>query len=253
MKIRWIAGALVLLLLGGCATAQMPASDTPDTAVYANEATEPSTQPVTETLTRPDLSALELELNRSMEDFVPICQFPELPTGCEITSLTMVLNYYGFDIDKETLSDDYLEKGDADTADFRVVFAGDPRSNNAYGCFAPPIADCANRYLRTQDTDLRAYDLTEATLDDLAVCVNSGIPVLVWTSIYCDGGFYYGTRYIDGEELEWYANEHCMVLLDINDGLITAADPYNGAIMNYSFDSFWADYAELGMQAVILL
>lgn len=253
MKIRWIAGALALLLLGGCGASEPYPFATPDTPAAALEETDLSAQPVTEALTRPDLSALEPEENRSLSDFEPICQLPELPTGCEITALTMVLQYYGFDVDKETLADEFLEKGDADTADFRVVFAGDPHSYNALGCYSAAITDAANRYLDTQETALHAYNLSEAPLKDLAACINNGIPVMVWTSLYCDGGFYTDTRIIDGEELTWYANEHCMVLLDINDGTITAADPYNGLIMHYGFDNFWADYAELGMQAVILL
>lgn len=46
-----------------------------------------------------------------IEDFEWLGQYPELPTGCEITSLTSVLNYYGYDVDKEVMADDYLEKG----------------------------------------------------------------------------------------------------------------------------------------------
>ena len=38
-----------------------------------------------------------------------ILQNPELPTGCEITSLTTVLNYYGYNVSKTTMSDDFLE------------------------------------------------------------------------------------------------------------------------------------------------
>lgn len=43
-----------------------------------------------------------------IDDFPEIMQMPELPTGCEITALTMVLNYYGFDVDKVTLATEYL-------------------------------------------------------------------------------------------------------------------------------------------------
>lgn len=31
-------------------------------------------------------------------------QMQELPTGCEVTALTMVLNYYGYTIDKVTMA-----------------------------------------------------------------------------------------------------------------------------------------------------
>lgn len=42
-----------------------------------------------------------------------ILQNPELPTGCEVTALAIVLNYYGYGVDKCDLSDYYLE-GDRD-------------------------------------------------------------------------------------------------------------------------------------------
>ena len=35
-----------------------------------------------------------------ISDFAFTGQMPELPTGCEITSLTMTLNYYGYSADK---------------------------------------------------------------------------------------------------------------------------------------------------------
>ena len=43
-----------------------------------------------------------------IEDFGLILQMPELPTGCEITALTMMLNYYGYTVDKTVMASDYL-------------------------------------------------------------------------------------------------------------------------------------------------
>ena len=39
-----------------------------------------------------------------------IAQNPELPTGCEITSLTMVLNYLGYNVSKTYMADNYLDR-----------------------------------------------------------------------------------------------------------------------------------------------
>ena len=38
-----------------------------------------------------------------IKDFPIIYQMPELPTGCEITALTMAVNYYGYPADKPIL------------------------------------------------------------------------------------------------------------------------------------------------------
>lgn len=43
-----------------------------------------------------------------IECYESLNQNPELPTGCEITSLTSVLNYYGCNVDKTTMADVYL-------------------------------------------------------------------------------------------------------------------------------------------------
>ena len=40
-----------------------------------------------------------------------LLQNPELPSGCEVTSLTVALNYLGYDIDKITMCDTYLDMG----------------------------------------------------------------------------------------------------------------------------------------------
>ena len=54
-------------------------------------------------------------------------QYPELPTGCEITSLTEVLNYLGYGIDKETLARNYLDMRDTVTQGcFVEYFWGSP-------------------------------------------------------------------------------------------------------------------------------
>ncbi len=41
-------------------------------------------------------------------DMENILQNPELPTGCEITSLTILLRYYGFDAEKTDMAKNYL-------------------------------------------------------------------------------------------------------------------------------------------------
>lgn len=49
-----------------------------------------------------------------IEDFPIVLQMPELPTGCEITALTMVLNYYGYPVDKVSMVSNFLPLADDD-------------------------------------------------------------------------------------------------------------------------------------------
>lgn len=43
-----------------------------------------------------------------IENFPILEQMPELPTGCEITAMTMALNYYGYEADKIQMAEKYL-------------------------------------------------------------------------------------------------------------------------------------------------
>lgn len=89
-----------------------------------------------------------------MEDFEWLSQNPELPTGCEITSLTSVLNYYGINVKKETMADDYLKKGDGS---YYKMFLGNPRDAGSFGCMAQPIVDAANLYFKKNNVSMKAY------------------------------------------------------------------------------------------------
>ncbi len=91
--------------------------------------------------------------------YVP--QNPELPTGCEITSLTAVLNYYGYDVSKTTMSDKYLEKTIDKIGNFWEVFVGNPRTNG-FGCYAKPIVNAANKYLSSHGNRHQAVNLSGA-------------------------------------------------------------------------------------------
>lgn len=82
-----------------------------------------------------------------------VLQKPELPTGCECVSLTILLNHLGYNVDKLTLARNYLPKMDFYWsngiyygADFRTTFAGNPESSSSYGCYAPCIVTTANNY-----------------------------------------------------------------------------------------------------------
>ena len=73
-----------------------------------------------------------------------ILQYPELPTGCEVTCLTMALNYHGYDISKTDLVDEYLLYR---TEYYQVGFGGSPYSENGSSMWPPAIVDMANIFL----------------------------------------------------------------------------------------------------------
>ena len=49
-----------------------------------------------------------------IQEFPIVLQMPQLPTGCEITALTMALQYYGYPADKTVMVSQYLPTLPAD-------------------------------------------------------------------------------------------------------------------------------------------
>ena len=50
----------------------------------------------------------ELNFDGVQLDVSPVLQLPEMPNGCETSSLTALLNYYGYPVTKEELASEYL-------------------------------------------------------------------------------------------------------------------------------------------------
>jgi len=193
------------------------------------------------------------DVNINHKEFEAVLQNPELPTGCEVTSLTSVLNHLGYDVDKCTLADDYLDKGEIGVTDYRSAFVGNPRELSSYGCFAPVIVNCANKYLAQNQSFYRAHDLSGTKLSDLYDIVDEGVPVIIWGTMYLAKSYLMESWIIGTRTVEWYANEHCMVLygVDRENGVLYVADPLRGNV-EYPEELFEQRYNEMFMQAVVI-
>ena len=187
-----------------------------------------------------------------------ICQYPMLPTGCESVAATMVLQYYGDDIEAETFasswlicnSDFYVENGTTYGPDPNKVFAGNPFSRNSYGCFAPVIENAVN------DNSLvcKAQMIEGESLNDLCdTYVGQGEPLLIWVTMSMKES-YPGNYWTlsDGTQYTWRAEEHCMVLIGYDDRHYYLNDPMSGGTVGYDKAVVEKRYEEMGMQAVYI-
>lgn len=201
--------------------------------------------------------------NSKQISVVNVMQKPELPTGCETTALTTLLNHLGYNVDKLTLARDYLPKepfyyedGQLHGADFRTTFAGDPEDENSYGCYAPCIVTTANKYLVNSAADVRAYNTTGTDLDSLLrTYIDKDQPVLIWITYGDLHESYLTTEWTtpSGESVRWRAWEHCVVLTgyDLDKGLIYVSDPLAGNVA-YSYDLLKQRFNEMGSQSVCI-
>ena len=226
-------------------------SSVPEADSGAEASSVPETSSDSETSSVPE-EGIITESSALKDLFQPLCQYPELPNGCEITSLAAVLQYLGFSADKCDLSDNYLPKGPVGTVSFYEAFEGDPREDDAFGCYAPVIVNTAEQYLSANGSSLSVNDLTGSALEDLFSYTDRNIPVLVWATQDCREGHYSVTWNVNGEDLTWFTPEHCVVLVGYDDTMIWVADPMYGDIRGYLRDVFTARYESLYRQAIVI-
>ncbi|WP_245592287.1 C39 family peptidase [Ectobacillus panaciterrae] len=113
-----------------------------------------------------------------------ISQMPELPRGCEVTSLAMLLQYKRVSVSKITLANEVKK----DPAAYRrlgsTIYFGNPHygfvgsmtsfKEPGFGVFHGPIYELANRYLNGN-----ALDITGSTFDTVMEHVGQQKPVWV--------------------------------------------------------------------------
>ena len=197
-----------------------------------------------------------------LTDFEIMEQYPELPTGCEITAMTMVLNYYGYNVDKVTMALDYMPKIQAEFyrgedgrlmgPDLENFFVGDPTEETGYICGTGAIVTAANAYLTDVGSDMTAVAMKNAQPEELYDLIDQGTPVVIWCTINMeDRAETDGWYREDGTYMEWSTNDHGAVLIGYDEDTVTVADPIYSRI-TVSRVQFEKIFAERGGQCVIL-
>ncbi|MBS4174233.1 C39 family peptidase [Bacillus sp. FJAT-49736] len=186
-------------------------------------------------------------------------QMPKLPRGCEVTSLSMLLDHAGVKVSNLTLA----KKVKKDPTPYRVksrkkVYFGNPNNGfvgNMYtfgkpglGVYHKPIADLANTYLPD-----RIIDLTGSSFDVVKDYVGAGHPVwVVTTSTF---------RYVPSSHWQtWYTptgkirityKEHAVLITGYDSKYVYVNDPlYGKKNKKLNMKSFMEGWKQFGNQAV---
>ncbi len=163
--------------------------------------------------------------------------------GCELVSLAIVLDALGLNPDIHGIVADHL----VIDGHFATGYSGDPYHRG--GGYPAGIVDAANGYLASQGSNVRARDITGSGFDSLAAYVQKGYPVMAWTTMgFTDPQF---TGAFDNG-LEWYSNEHCVVLYGIEGDKVLVSDPMDGLIERDA-GRFAEIYEACGSMALVLL
>lgn len=162
--------ALCALLAAACA---------PASSLLAREASAPGSSQGGQA---PLLVQEALRARRHSVPAVLLYQLPELPNGCEATSLAMLLESYGIAASKAELAYQYLPRAEFYEENGVVygpapeeAYAGDPAAQGYY-CYAQPLCKAADLYLEQAGETLRALDLTGTDPAGWsACCVKAGL------------------------------------------------------------------------------
>lgn len=243
-------------------TEEVVAQDGAETESEAQSETQSETVAVGLESTQIFAEVKKSDSGTQLTGFDIIEQYPELPTGCEITAMTMVLNYYGYQVNKVTMALDYMPKVQAEfyrSEDGRLMgpdlenfFVGDPTEETGYICGTGAIVTAANRYLADVGSDLTAAAMKNAQPEKLYDLIDQGAPVVIWCTINMeDRAETDGWYREDGTYMEWSTNDHGAVLIGYDEDTVTVADPIYSRI-TVSRDQFEKIFAERGGQCVIL-
>ncbi len=200
---------------------------------------------------------------------VPVISQDVLKAGCEIYACTMLLQYWDFDIDEFEFADTYLitkpvyygYDGELYGPDMNSAYAGDVYTG--YGINAPAMAKCMNNYIKTTDSELKAYPLSGVSLEEICEkYILNDKPVMVWETTYMDEPYVKASWIVDyvdenaqyetGDTVSWMQNEHCMVLIGYDEENYYFCDSVAGKVASYEKALAEKRYSQIGMQAIIV-
>ncbi len=192
-------------------------------------------------------------------------QYPQLPNGCEVTSLAMLMTAVGHPVSKMTLAAEMpvdptkLVLGTSTTPSGQVVhttqYWGNPnvgfvgnvyKAGYGYGIYNGPMYKFLNRLLPG-----RAENLTGKPFSTILAHVAQGIPVEVWTTTT----FQPTTDWVTWNSPEGLVTatpyEHAVLIVGYKPGYLYINNPLNGeAGQKVAEAPFIQAWDQLGHQAI---
>lgn len=187
-----------------------------------------------------------------------ISQLPDFINGCEVTSLTMMLNYNGVGIDKNSLakqvkrdptpmvknsSGKIIRWGDPNDG-----FVGDLEGDNGagYSIYPKALLPLANKYLKNN-----AVDLSGESIDTLIKYLSQKRPILVWvtTDFSVPDDFITWTK--NNKQIKATFSEHCVILTGYDNNNFYYNDPLNlgknKVVNRQTFEKVWNSMGKLAL------
>lgn len=178
-------------------------------------------------------------------------QLPDLPNGCEVTSLSMLLNYYDINVSKLELSSNIKHVCSFIGNDYRgnphVGFVGYMSIENAGWCvYNEPLYDVAKKYTK------RIRNYTGNDFVRVLKLVSKGHPVMIITTLKYDRVNDMRTWQTKQGKVNVTPSSHACVVTGYNKkkGIVYVNDPYGIKDKKVSLKKIEASYNQQGKQAL---
>lgn len=198
------------------------------------------------------------EANEMILDVPLANQFdePALENGCEVTALSMLLNYYGFETTKNLLANELtyvpVFNEDGTHGDPNEGFVGDISGGDwAMGVYVAPIAALAQKVVHTS---YHAQAKKEASLADIKEALNEEKPV--WTIVTIEFEVPDETDFMtwttQNGEVSVTPLVHACVVTGYDKEMIYVNDPYGEKNRAVPIDDFTEIFEAMGGQMLTL-
>lgn len=223
-------------------------------SVHVANSAHPSAQPVAVQLE--ETEAEPPKPLTALLDVPVIRQYPELPRGCEVTSLAMLLRHYGIDTDKTELAAEmqmdptpiaYNKDGSIRSwGDPNTGFVGDiTLHSRGFGIYHGGLYPLLKEYVPS------AVDLTGRTFEELEEYVGNGVPVLVWTTSTYKAPTHWVTWESPNGPIRTTFQEHAVLLVGYDEQYVYVNDPLSGKKQaKVPKDQFESTWTIMGKQAL---
>ena len=229
-------------------------TDEKSSIIYAEE------NEVITTFNQPALYEDFVIADQVLIDAPHIQQMPELPRGCEVTTLAMLLNYHDVNADKMTLAEEVkkdntpyeIKDGEIHFGNPYDGFVGDMYSfsNPGLGVYHGPIAELAKNYVGD-----RVVDLTGHSFETVLAFLNREEPVFVIINAAYqplpESSF--ETWLTPSGEIDITYRQHAALVVGYDDEYIYYNDPLQYELKKAPKDEFIGAWEQMGKQAVTIL
>ena len=183
--------------------------------------------------------------NSSILNVPFINQYPNLPLGCEATSLAQILSYKGVSVTKTKIADEMLKSPNKNP---NLGFVGSPYRNEKgifQTIYPKALESTAKKYRPNSE------DITGASVDTLEKELKKGNPSVIWVSRNFSnpemGYWYEGTK----DQMWVNKNLHVVAVTGVDSNYFYITDPAQGKY-KVSKSKFKDVYYTVGKKALVV-